>query len=198
MIYDALEFLRSRLDAHIAGGRPAAEPVLVLSNPWTSNDNNKNFSFLNSLSLINIEEERAFKTQLPVMISQKGQYIKRPPDLKINLYMLISAYNKKYEDALKLISKVVEYFQVNNVFEHRKPAEKNTIALPDVLDKLIVELYTPGFEQQNQIWASLSTGYLPSVIYKVRMLLVDVDPALPQETYPAIKEINIKLEKTDQ
>jgi hypothetical protein len=193
MIYDALDFLRRRLDAYITGARSAAEPVMVLSNPWTSNDSNKNFPFLNSLSLIQVEEDRVFKTQLPIMEKQKdGHYIKRVPDLKINLYILISAYNKKYEDALKLISKVIAYFQVNTLFEHKKPETKDEIALPEFIDKLIVELYTPGFEQQNQIWASLSTGYLPSVIYKVRMLLIDV-PTEKQETVPAIKETNIKL-----
>jgi Pvc16 N-terminal domain len=194
MIYDALDFLRHRLDAYISGNRSAAEPVMVLSNPWTSNDNNKNFSFLNSLSLINIEEDRTFKTQLPVMVRQKDHYLKQPPDLKINLYILISAYNKKYEDALKLISKVVSYFQVNTVFQNRTAEKKDDIPLPDSIDKLIVELYTPSFEQQNQIWASLSTGYLPSVIYKVRMLLIDADTRL-QETVPDIRQIHVKLDQ---
>ena len=34
-----------------------------------------------------------------------------------------SAFNKNYEDALKFISKVVSFFQVNNVFQN-DPAKK--------------------------------------------------------------------------
>jgi hypothetical protein len=158
----------------VSGDRTSAEPLIVLSGPWTNNDNNKGASFLNSISLINIEEEKIFKSQAP-QLTYKGPdkklYTTREPDLKLNLYVLISAYNKNYEDALKFISRVVGYFQANNVFTRNGGA---TGSLPEGVEKIVMELYTPSFEQQNQIWASLSTGYLPSVIYKVRTLTIDV------------------------
>jgi|SRR5688572_22732005 len=193
MIYEVLNFLRLNLDSYIADGRTGAEPVMVLSNPWTSNDSSKNFSFLNSISLINIEEEKVFKTQLPQLLPQEnGNFIQRPPDLKLNLYVLFSAYNKNYEDALKLISMVVSYFQMNTVFQKDRLL-KDMAPLPDGVDKLVVELYSANFEQQNQIWASLSIGYLPSVIYKIRMVVVDVDPKKAKTTIPSIQKINVEL-----
>ena len=50
--------------------------------------------------------------------------------------------------------------------------------LPENVEKIVVELYTATFEQQNQIWASLSTGYIPSVIYKLRMITIDTARSL--------------------
>lgn len=172
MIYEVLNYLKIKLESFLTDGRAAAEPIISLSNPWSNNNNNNNgASFLNSISLINIEEEKIFKAQLQHITQKKnGSYTTREPDLKLNLYLLVSAYNKNYEDALKFISRVVTYFQSNNVFIKNNGAADG---LPEGVEQIIIELYTAAFEQQNQIWASLSTGYLPSVIYKVRMITID-------------------------
>jgi hypothetical protein len=193
MIYEILNFLKLKLNSSLPEARKNAEPFIVLSGPWTNNDSNKGASFLNTISLINIEEERYFKTQgrqitqTPAQRAQ-GIYTSREPDIKLNLYILISAYNKNYEDALKLISRVVNYFQVNNVFTKNKAMEDD---LPDDVERVIIELFTATFEQQNQIWASLSTGYIPSVIYKVRMITIDTGKE--SEEQKAITERFIKI-----
>jgi hypothetical protein len=180
MIYDALHFLKGRLEASLSEGRTPAEPLIALSNPWSNNDNNKSASFLNSISLIQVEEERIFKSQLPRVIQKpNGQHVSKEPDIKLNLYVLVSAYHKNYEDGLKFLSRIVRFFQVNTFFEGND--------LPAGVGKLVVELYTAGFEQQNQIWASLSTGYVPSVIYKVRMIVIDGSPEVPVSVIKDIK-----------
>lgn len=178
MIYDVLNFLRQRLEAALSEGRTPAEPLMVLSNPWSNNDSNKGSSFLNAMSLINVEEEKIFKTQVPAVVrKENGQYYRKEPDLKLNLYVLISAYHKNYEDGLKFLSRVVTFFQANNVFQNQPGGPARKEDLPEGIDKIIAELYTAGFEQQNQIWASLSTGYVPSVIFKIRMIIIDSAPA---------------------
>lgn len=189
MIYEVLNFLRQKLDAYLAEGRTNTEPIVVLSTPWTSNDNSKGTTFQNSISLINIEEEKVFKSQVQTVtrLENGAYYTKREPDVKLNLYLLLSAYNKSYEDALKFISRVVTYFQVNSVFNRDDQALND---LPDGVEKIIMELFTATFEQQNQIWASLSTGYIPSVIYKVKTLTIDAGQE--SEKQRSIKDIDIK------
>jgi hypothetical protein len=183
MIYDVLHFLKQRLDGFLSEGRASSEPLIVLANPWSNNDSNKGASFLNSISLIQVEEERTFKSQLPrVMQKPNGQYVSKEPDIKLNLYVLMSAYHKNYEDGLKFLSRIVRFFQVNTVFEGKD--------LPEGVGKLVVELHTAGFEQQNQIWASLSTGYIPSVIYKVRMIIVD---GAPEQAASVIREVKTNI-----
>ncbi|HET6255452.1 MAG TPA: DUF4255 domain-containing protein [Puia sp.] len=180
MIYDVLHFLKQRLDGFLSEGRAGSEPLIALANPWSGNDSNKSASFLNSISLIQVEEERVFKSQLPKVVQRpNGQHVVREPDIKLNLYVLMSAYHKNYEDGLKLLSRIVRFFQVNQVFEDND--------LPAGVGKLVVELHTAGFEQQNQIWASLSTGYIPSVIYKVRMIIIDDGPDRPVSLIREVK-----------
>jgi hypothetical protein len=187
MLYEVLNFLKAQLEFYISEGRKSGEPLIQLSNPWSVNDDNHKSSFLNSISLINVEEEKIFKTQEPLITQNKnGSFSKREPDLKLNLYILISAYNKQYDDGLKFLSKVVSFFQQRNVFR-KGDDDLAGSNFPDKVEKLLVELYTAGFEQQNQIWASLSIGYIPSVIYKVRMVIVDAEPG--KEEYLPIKEI---------
>ncbi|MEO5999539.1 MAG: DUF4255 domain-containing protein [Chitinophagaceae bacterium] len=187
MIYDVLNFLKLRLESFLSEKRSSKEPLITLSNPWSNNDDNKNSSYLNSMSLINIEEEKTFISQGHKIVQGKnGKYYKKEPDLKVNLYVLISAYNKNYEDALKFISKVVGFYQQNNVFQKDRNNLQND-DFPVNVEKLIIELYTADFDQQSQIWGSLNTGYLPSVIYKVRMLIIDTDKA--DQEVSLIKEI---------
>src|ERR1043165_1242186 len=153
MIYEVLNFLKLKLESYLSEGRANTEPLVMLSNPWTNNDSNKNSSFLNAMTLISLEEEKTFKTQgHQIVPGKQGGYYTREPEINLNLYILISAYNKNYEDGLKFISKVVGYFQRNNVFK-KQPDKKPDEDLPLKVEKIIVELYTTTFDQQNQIWA---------------------------------------------
>jgi len=119
------------------------------------------------LSLINIEEERVFKTQRPTVETVNGQSVLFNPDIKLNLFTLFTANFSNYKESLKFISHVVSFFQINNVFT---PGSHPT--LDDSIQKLIVDLYTISFEQQNNLWGALGAKYMPSVIYKLRMLVV--------------------------
>lgn len=191
MIYDVLNFLKERLTNFISENKKSGEPMLVLANPWSANDaNQRSANFLNAMTIVNIEEEKIFKTQEPPIIRRGNTYVKREPDIKLNLYVLVSAYNKNYEEALKFIAKVVSFFQQHSVFV-RTEKEKD---FPEGCERIIAELYTATFEQQNQIWASLSMGYMPSVIYKIRMFIIDGPPA-PEE-HQLIQTRVLKVEDT--
>lgn len=193
MIFGILNFLKLQLNTYVSGGdRATAEPLIVLANPWTNGESGKGTSFLNAISLISIEEEKAFKAQSQqYMPLENGRYAIKAPEIKLNLYLLISAYNRNYEDGLKFISKVVSYFQVNSVFDRKASDAAIADAMPDDVDRIVMELYTASFEQQNQIWASLSTGYIPSVIYKVRSVIVDAGVPKDSESYRNIQTIHI-------
>ena len=144
------------------------------------------------LSLVNIEEEKVFKEQSATFINSEGTVEYRNPELKLNLYVLISAnYQNQdaadptddYFEGLKQLSHVISFFQAKNVFTH-----DNTPALAAEeprIKKLILELYSYSFEQMYNFWSVLGTKYLPSVLYKVRMLTIQeeelISDALPIE-----------------
>ncbi|MFL5764147.1 MAG: DUF4255 domain-containing protein [Bacteroidia bacterium] len=123
------------------------------------------------VSLINIEEEKVFKEQQTQFRNANGEFEQYNPEIKLNLYMLVCANfvsengDDKYEQGLKQLSRVVSCFQGKNVF-----TPDNTPSMDPELKKLIVELYSYSFEQQYNFWTILGAKYLPSVLYKVRLL----------------------------
>jgi Pvc16 N-terminal domain len=130
-------------------------------------------------TIINIEEDRIFKAQMPEYIHTNGQHVVLEPELKLNLYILFAANFKLYDQALKFISYVLTFFQAHSTFVSTQCPE-----LDPRIGKLNIELQSLNFEQLNQVWAFIGGKQLPSVIYKVRMIAVqdktqsDVQPPL--------------------
>ena len=121
------------------------------------------------LTLVNIEEERIMKSQVAAVLRNNTiTYLN--PDIKLNLYILISSNFSDYTTAMKYISYVLSFFQSKSVFDHN-----NSPKLDLSIEKLIVELFTLTFEQQNYLWGAIGSKLLPSIMYKVRMLVVQED-----------------------
>lgn len=123
------------------------------------------------LTMINVEEEVVGKAQVPYLKHPDQTFDLLNPELKVNLYLLISAVSSKseserYTNSLKVLSYAIGFFQYKNVFDRI-----NAPSLPERIEKIIVELVSPTFEQQNHIWGGMGAKYLPSVIYKVRLLV---------------------------
>ncbi|MBN1301232.1 MAG: DUF4255 domain-containing protein [Melioribacteraceae bacterium] len=119
------------------------------------------------ITLVNVEEERVVKSQKAFSIESNGQVSRLNPEIKLNLFVLISANFSDYDKGLQYLSAVIRCFQSNNVFTH-----ENTPEMDSTLEKLIVELFTLNFEQQNHLWGALGAKYVPSVLYRVRLITV--------------------------
>ena len=119
------------------------------------------------LTLVSVEEERVLKCQTTAVVDEAGRVSHVNPDLKLNIYMLVTANFANYPTALEHLSAVIRFFQAKNVF-----TSKNSPLLPDSVAKLVAELYTLSFEQQNHLWGALGTKYMPSVLYRIRLLAI--------------------------
>lgn len=119
------------------------------------------------LSLVNIEEERVMKSQKCVSVDANGMVSHFNPEINLNLFLLITANFNDYDTGLKFLSGAIRFFQSKSVF-----TPDNTPGLDPVVKKLIVELHSLSFEQQNHLWGSLGAKFMPSVLYKVRMLSI--------------------------
>lgn len=123
------------------------------------------------LTLINVEEEAIGKSQQNVYRRTDHAVEYLNPDIKINLYILISGVStmseaQRYRNSLKVLSYCIGFFQYKRLFDRH-----NSPALPDEVEKIVVELVSPTFEQQNHLWGGLGAKYQPSVLYKTRMLV---------------------------
>ncbi|RZV54530.1 MAG: DUF4255 domain-containing protein [Flavobacteriaceae bacterium] len=118
------------------------------------------------ISLVNIEEDRISKNPNGIY-REGGNVVRRNPSILLNLYVLFSANVSTYSVGLSRISNVIECFQNENFFM------KTEHSLPDPeLVKLQLELYTMNFEQVNHLWSTMGGKYLPSVLYKLKMIPV--------------------------
>lgn len=180
MIDEALKFLTDEINFYLLQRNEpmsVTAPEIVLTNVASEDGNWAIPPRTLGLSLINIEEERVFKDQQSSYRNLEGDIEHYNPNIKLNLYILISANfaagdlggstntTGVYAEGLKQLSYVISFFQGKNVF-----TPDNSPGLMPSLQKLVVELYSSSFEQQYNFWTVVGAKYLPSVLYKVRML----------------------------
>ena len=145
------------------------------------------------LSLLNIEEERTLKSAglIPTSKAESSSSFVSPP-VWLNLQIMFTAYFNNYSESLKHLSYVLACLQTKPVFDLT-----NTPGMADVdTAQLVFELNTLGLEQQHYIWAMIGLRYLPSIVYRVRMLVVFEQDVVSKvanikeiTTIPAVKEV---------
>ena len=144
-------------------------------------------------TLVSLEEERISKAQYTHEI-QNGIAVKKNPPLKFNLYVLFAANPKistgstNYGEGLKLISHIIAYFQGTNYF-----TKTNAPDLPNGIEKLIMEVYSMPIEQQNYMWGALGAKYLPSVLYRMRLVVIDAKETTSSQG--VIDTLDVSLEE---
>lgn len=186
IIYQALSFLKNQLNSYLKFqlGDEYGDTAFI-SNPVGQDGSavaDTGDRIL--LTLTNVEEERIGRTQSPPVKSINGREVRVSPDIKLNLYILIIANRNKYEESLKFISHVITFFQGKNVF-----TSQNSPDLDPQISKLIAELSTVSYEQLNNLWGAIGAKYMPSVLYKVRMLTVQSDVVFDSPTKVSTPEI---------
>jgi len=183
MIDQALVFLKDQLNASLkdefAGDGSEAEKDLVV---FIDGDKMEPLTFASgavSVLLVNIERERimrraephrAFRPN-PAYQPDNGEPATLPlkvnPELRLDLCVLFVARFKQYEMALKVLSGIVRFFQRNPIF-----VGSDTTPLPGGIERLSVEEASLPLAAQNDVWSTLRTTYLPSVLYRVRTLVM--------------------------
>ncbi len=167
MLEKPLQFVAGSLDEFLKLKTKAMgnEALVVLSELV---DENGKFAVKQGqvgLFVINIEEERVNKAQVPETRRSNGEIGYINPEIRLNLYLLFAANHKNYDDSLKAISNVIAFFQANSVFR----PETHPALAPEV-KKLIFDLCSYSFEELSYIWGVVGTSYRPSVIFKMRLV----------------------------
>jgi len=180
MISHALFITKEELDAHLVKyyGEEAGKVELGnLSEGVATGSSGGLLRDMLYLSVVNIQEEKTLKNlphRIPDTASRKAIY--ENPPVFINLHILITATHTNYLAALSRLSRVIRFFQQNNVFTQDDVNSNSIFDLKvDELDrlesfKLIFDLYSPSMEEVNHLWGTLGGKQYPFVLYKLRML----------------------------
>ena len=142
-------------------------------------------------SLMNLEEDRISRSLDIYRKQPSGKVEVVNPEVRLNPYVLFIANiirtitnQDAYQDALAALSNVIRFFQKKTYFNH-----SNTPGLDPNIDKLVIEMFTLSFEQTNHLWGSLGAKYMPSVMYKIRVIGIQEDELVSEG--PPITEIDI-------
>jgi hypothetical protein len=138
--------------------------------------------------LINVEEEKVLRlADRYEGVVRAGKRTEMNPSIRINLQVLFVSRFSNYEQSLKFLSLIVRFFQKNPLFDLDSTSE---------IEKLRAELVTLPINQQNELWNSLRTTYLPSVLYRFSVLVFRDDETsdfneVSEITLREIRDLNL-------
>ncbi len=183
MISHALHIIVNELNAHFLQeySSPTAEKVLVgnigMGIGGTGTGSVPSDRMI--LTLINYKEEKTLKN-LPNYVRNdvtlKVSY--ENPPVFLNFLILLTATHVQYKNALIDLSRVIRFFQSQNVFnpDNVRPTsltpDSGDLDPSDHLEsfKLIFDLYSPTLEEVNHMWGILGSKEYPFVLYMMRMM----------------------------
>ncbi len=119
------------------------------------------------ISVVNIEEDR-FSKSPDNYRKVDDKIVYKNPKIFLNLYILITAKQTDYSEALKVLSFIIQFFQHKFVFD-----TQNSPLLDPKIERLILDLHSLNFEQMNHLWGILGGKYMPSVLYKMRVVGIE-------------------------
>lgn len=74
----------------------------------------------------------------------------------------------KYPEALKFLSSIISFFRKNRVINRQTTPEMDTR-----IEKLILDIENLSIQDLSNLWGFLGGKYLPSILYRVRMVAFD-------------------------
>lgn len=167
-IASTLELIRDKLDEFFKNQDPQLEDWVILSNivdpEGRVNDAARNKIVM---CLAGIEHDTTVATWNRTTPAGSNQYGVVTPPININLLVFFYAnfYDKNYVEGLSLIAGVVSFFQQNPWFTHA-----SLLGLDTSIDKVAMEMTNMDPTQTNYLVGMLGAKYLPSVLYKLRMI----------------------------
>ncbi len=180
MIDAAINHIASSINQHLMRVFDTPEDVVVVSNileqdgTVATHVNNKIV-----VSLVNIEKDSVPQGQQGGGVSPAQRTSVTNPPIYLNLYLMFASYfsGSNYQEGLKFLSNAISYFQGQSVFDRH-----NSPDLDRNIEKLVLDIQNLTMDDLSNLWGILSGKYLPSVLYKVRMVTYDANAVRGQTT----------------
>jgi len=166
VIDQALTLVADRLNGHLAA-RYSVQDDLVALSPLTDSEGKTAPDARNRLVMFvtNIAHDATPRGRGRVsaqMVQSQAQHL----DV---YFMLASAYEAEtYTEGLKLISTALTFFQAHPIM-----TPQTTPDMPAGLSQLSFEIANLKVEEMGQMWGNLGGRYVPSVMFKMRSVIID-------------------------
>lgn len=163
MIDDAVEFIREELRACLG----VSDAQVSAGTPRTLAQHGKRSGAF--ISVVNVHEETALLNRHEVEGSGRSPH--GDPQL-LTIDLLIAFEFQTYATSLAQLSKTIELFRRKPLFSSGTQGAPDATPFPATLEKLAFEMVKLSFEELNHLWSVLGSAYLPSVLYRVRLVKV--------------------------
>jgi hypothetical protein len=185
MIYQSLKIVAHELNEYFAQLESQEGSYVLLGNIAAyepKNDNQGNAAtdeYDNKIivTLVNLQEEKTLKNRPHFKVNTLDKTEYKNPPVPMNIYVLFTATNKNYENALIYISRVIGFFQGKFFFTNQNTPVPSVTPGIENMDqfRLMMDMYSPSFEEANYLWGTLGGKQYPSVLYRIRMLDIDAE-----------------------
>jgi hypothetical protein len=171
MIDIAISHIAAQLNQSLRRNLQVGEDLVVVSN-IVEQDGTLAQHVANKLvvSLVNIERDTLPHRGTAHSGTSLGRMGQSPEPLYLNLLLMFAANfsGSNYVEALKFISATVAFFQGRPVLDHQSSPD-----LDSRIERLVLEIENLALSDLSNLWSILSGKYVPSVLYRVRMVAVD-------------------------
>ena len=168
MINEALQFVEKELNNYFKATFQITEDKTIVSNLVNADGSvpiSTNYKLV--ISLVSIEQETSIANLGFTQKTGTGYQVSNQP-LNINLYVLFAANFNNYNESLKFISSTINFFQANYVF-----LRKDYPSMGEQSERLVFELLKTDYQNAHYLWNALGAKYVPSMVYKMRMLTIN-------------------------
>ncbi|WP_163833866.1 DUF4255 domain-containing protein [Spartinivicinus ruber] len=165
MIDDTVKFIVGQFNQSLKAQYDVSEDLVIISNLSDKSAIVTNNHLV--AMLVNIERDTYPNNHIgnQSRIAPNG---KRPVYLNLYLMFIATHEGEKYIEALRFISNTVEFFQNNPVFERSCYTE-----MPNLVEKIVLDIENLNLRELHNIWTLVTGRYMPSVLYRVRMIPFD-------------------------
>lgn len=169
MIEGTISFIEEQLNAYLQNKMGFKEERVISSNLVEQdgsiairNDNRV------VISLVDLDQESTLKNSNRFEMAPDGSTRQILPAVHLNLLIMFSCFfnSANYKEGLKYLSNIILFFQGRPVFTNNSHPQLNKYGI----EKISFEMYHPDYQARNNLWTILGLKYLPSVIYKVKVL----------------------------
>lgn len=188
MIDTAIAQVAGQLNQALRRQFMVGEDLVALSN-LHEQDGTVATQVVNKLAVFLVNVERESVPGGPGGGPSLARSTQKAPPVHLNLMVMFAAnFNgSNYPEALKLLSSTVSFFQGRPVFNHQ-----NSPDLDPRIDKLTMEIENLSVSDLSNLWGMLSGTYLPSVLYRMRMLSIDAGQVLAQVPRVADASVGVR------
>jgi len=181
LIAAAITGIAGQLNQSLRRSFKVGEDLVVVSN-LTEPDGNLVSQVSNKLALFLVNLEKDTLPYRPSALSHanmgRAGLSQAPVHLNLMLMFAATFSGTNYPEALKFISHTIGFFQSRPLFDHQ-----NTPELDPRIDKLMLDIENLGISDLSNLWGILGGKYMPSVLYRMRMVAIDSGQLSGQAPY---------------